>query len=334
MSRYKDYSAADFAWDEYFQKWVLTPDEYTNQFWTNIMENHPDKKSEIEEAIQLVRLSGLSTEREANEAYLAVWKNVSTHATQEKFYKSTRKLQRYAAVAAAVTAILTTIYMLRTGRGDALTYKTDYGESKEVTLEDGTTVMLNANSSLRISGSWEAGKSREVFLQGEAFFDVVKTADKKTFTVKIPGDIIVQVLGTSFSVNTRRDNRSVYLQSGKVTLNVAGDMIILRPGERADYEKSQRKMIVSRESPRNARDKLAWRENLYVMNDVSLTSVVSDMEDNFGKQVIILDSTLATKSVTAKVPARDINVWVKVLSETLEIKIEQTDRQIIIGSKK
>ncbi len=332
MGHYKDYSAADFALDESFQKWVLNPDEESVRFWKNIITNYPDQTNEIDEAIQLVQSSGLSSDHEANAAYLAVWKNVSNHAEKELSDRAKIKFPRYASLAAAVIVTLIALgYLLNTGAEKTITYKTSFAEVKEVVLDDGSTVVLNANSSIELSGSWITENEREVFLQGEAFFSVVKTADHKPFQVRIPGDIMVQVLGTEFNVNTRRETPSVYLQSGKVRLHIAGDLVTLRPGERADYKKSLRKMVVSRENQADANDKLAWRGNLYIMNDFSLSAIARDMEDNFGKEIIIMDSTLATKKVTAKVPARDMNVWLKVLSETLDIKIEQKNNQIIIN---
>ena len=66
------------------------------------------------------------------------------------------------------------------------------------------------------------------------------------------------------------------------------------------------------------------------MNDLSLSTVARDIEDNFGRQVIFLDSALSSERVTAKLPARDINILLNVLKEALDVEIEQTNNQIII----
>ena len=336
MNHYKDFSAADFALDESFQKWVLTPDEQTTRFWKDILKNYPDKKKEIEEAAQLIRFSGLSPDREANEAYLQVWKNLRKNAAATGMTDRTpRKLWQYASLAAAVAGVLLVVtYMMRTSSASSVEYKTDYAELKEVVLEDGSTVILNANSTLRLSDSWISRNEREVFLEGEAYFNVVKTSDYKTFLVKIPGGMEVQVLGTTFNVNTRNESPSVYLESGQVVFHTDDDMVTLQPGDRADYKKTTQKVEVSKESLDDAEVRLAWRNNLYIINDFQLTTIARDIEDNFGKQVIITDSTLATKRVTAKVPSRDIDVLLKVLSETLDIEIEQNANQIIINPRK
>jgi transmembrane sensor len=329
MNRYKDYRAKDFALDANFQKWVLDPDEQDTVFWNDLLGHYPEKRKEINEAIELVRLSGVSMDAELNVEYLEIWGNVKNAADKEQKYKI-GKFAKYASVAAAFIGILIVSFYYRGQQEDFVEHKTAYGEIKEVTLEDGSTVMLNANSSITLSDSWMSKQGREVFLKGEAFFNVVKTSDLKLFHVKTPDGITVQVLGTAFNVNTRREKLSVYLQSGKVRIQSDSEVVTLQPGERADYDKSLEKVLVSQEDLKTIGDKLAWKTNLYIMNDLSLSTIARDIEDNFGKQVIFLDSALSSERVTAKLPARDINILINVLKEALEVEIEQTNNQIII----
>jgi transmembrane sensor len=329
MNRYKNYRAKDFALDADFQKWVLDPGEQDTAFWNDLLEHYPEKRNEINEAIELVRLSGVSMDAGLNAEYLEIWGNVKNAADQEWKYKI-GKFAKYASVAAAFIGILIVSFYYRGQQDGFVEHKTAYGEIKEVILEDGSTVMLNANSSITLSDSWASKQHREVFLKGEAFFNVVKTPDLKLFDVKTPDGITVQVLGTSFNVNTRREKLSVYLQSGKVRIQSESEAVTLQPGERADYDKSSEKVLVSQEDLKTVGDKLAWKSNLYILNDISLSTIARDIEDNFGKQVIFLDSALSSESVTAKLPARDINILLNVLKETLDVEIEQKDNQIII----
>ena len=329
MNRYKDYRAKDFALDSNFQKWVLDPDERDIVFWNDLLEHYPEKRNEINEAIELVRLSGVSVDPELNAEYLEVWGNVKNAADKERKNKI-GKFAKYASVAAVFVCILIVSFYYRGRQGDFVEHKTAYGEIKEVTLEDGSTVMLNANSSITLSDSRMSKQGREVFLKGEAFFNVVKTSDLKLFHVKTPDGITVQVLGTAFNVNTRREKLSVYLQSGKVRIQSDSEAVTLQPGERADFDKSLEKVLVSKEDLKTVDDKLAWKANLYIMNDLSMSTIALDIKDNFGKQVIFLDSALSSERVTAKLPARDINILLNVLREALDVEIEQKDNQIII----
>jgi transmembrane sensor len=332
MSRYKDYCAEDFALDEYFQKWVLNPEDRDVLFWDNLLKRYPHKAKEVNRAIELVRLSGLSVNTEVNVEYLEIWSNLKQAAHKERLHK-TWKLAGYAAVAAAFIGVVIVFLGNQMQQPEIITeYQTSYGEIKEIVLEDGSIVTLNANSSLKLSESWTSKPNREVLLKGEAFFNVTRTPDLKPFNVKTSGGVTVYVLGTAFNVNTRREKLSVYLQSGKVSVQSDAESVTLRPGQRADFDKSLQRVVVSQENPEVAEDKLAWKANLYVMNDLSLSTIAQDIEDNFGKQVILMDSSLSTERVTAKLPARDINILLKVLTEALDIDIEQKDNQIIIKS--
>ncbi len=62
-------------------------------------------------------------------------------------------------------------------------YATTFGEVKNITLPDGTGVVLNANSSLRVSDNTSEDSVREVWLEGEAFFSVTHTPDHQRFIV-------------------------------------------------------------------------------------------------------------------------------------------------------
>jgi transmembrane sensor len=331
MSHYKEFSAEDFALDEHFQKWVLSPDNETARFWQHVIETNPNKRDTINEAIQLVKASGISLDQEANRAYLQVWENVRRNA-EIKGSRAGTRLPLYASLAAAMVVLaIVSIYLLRSSSVQPREYRAAYGEIKEVKLDDGSTVTLNANSSLKLSESWNT-KERQVLLEGEAFFNVVKTPDRKLFQVLIPNGLTIEVLGTTFNVNTRRESSSIYLQSGIVRLQHAAESVTLKPGELADYEKSLQRITVTRANA-EASDKLAWRNNLYIMNDFSLSTIARDIEDIFGKKVVMMDSTLNERRVTAKVPARDMNVWLQVLSETLNLEIVERGNEIIITGR-
>src|SRR5690606_15777064 len=94
---------------------------------------------------------------------------------------------------------------------------TGYGETRKINLPDGSLVVLNANSELKYESNWQQAPMREVWLQGEAFFEVVKTTEEKQFIVHT-GSLDVEVLGTQFNVHNRHQKVQVVLSSGKVKL--------------------------------------------------------------------------------------------------------------------
>jgi transmembrane sensor len=115
------------------------------------------------------------------------------------------------------------------------TYTTTFGETRSIKLADGSSVRLNANSSLQVP-RWGFGRStREVVLAGEADFSVIHTPNDQQFVVKTAKDFEVVVLGTEFTVFTRKRGARVVLNKGKVQLhyqeNKVAKQVTMKPGD-------------------------------------------------------------------------------------------------------
>lgn len=99
-----------------------------------------------------------------------------------------------------------------------------YGRRSKVQLEDGTVVQLNAGSRLVYPSSFDKNK-REVFLEGEAFFEVAPNAGAPFFVYT--SNMETEVLGTSFNISAYKDDtrKSIVLVTGSVQLNLPQHMI-------------------------------------------------------------------------------------------------------------
>jgi len=130
---------------------------------------------------------------------------------------------------------------------------TNKGQKKEITLPDGTRVWLNSGTTFKYADDY--GKmNREVYLLGEAFFEVTRD-ESKTFIVRAD-DITIKVLGTSFNVNCYPDNKVVETTviSGIVSIENPGntegsDIVILNKLEKGTYVKEQQRMLIESNSP-------------------------------------------------------------------------------------
>lgn len=114
------------------------------------------------------------------------------------------------------------------------------GKIFNITLSDGTHVYLNSGSSLKFPVQFIKGKKREVFLEGEAFFDVAK--DKSHPFVVNADDVRVKVLGTKFNVSSYAEDKMVntVLVEGSVVLSSSGkptDKTMLKPGFKGAFDK-------------------------------------------------------------------------------------------------
>lgn len=130
-------------------------------------------------------------------------------------------------------------------------------EIRELTLPDGTRVMLNSRSTLLYPEQF-AGKTRSVYLIGEANFQV-KPDEKHPFIVKA-NDFQITALGTEFNVNAYPENNELIATllegSVKVEFNNLISNVILKPSEQITYNKQTRKR--SLQSPR-IEDVTAWQ---------------------------------------------------------------------------
>lgn len=130
-------------------------------------------------------------------------------------------------------------------------------EIRELTLPDGTRVMLNSRSTLLYPEQF-AGKTRSVYLIGEANFQV-KPDEKHPFIVKA-NDFQITALGTEFNVNAYPENNELIATllegSVKVEFNNLISNVILKPNEQITYNKQTRKR--SLQSPR-IEDVTAWQ---------------------------------------------------------------------------
>jgi transmembrane sensor len=209
---------------------------------------------------------------------------------------------------------------------DAVTYRTGYGETQSVTLTDGTEVVLNANTELRIAPTWEASGSRDVWLEGEAYFNVSQTGHP--FVVHT-GEIDAHVLGTAFNAYARNNKVLFELASGRLLLDnrLTRTSLEMAPGDQVVYKDAsvdpERRKIQTAEVA-------AWRENLLIFRRTPLDEIGALLADNYGLDVIFKDEQLSRQYFTGTIPSDDIDRLLATLSRAFDLNIERRDRTVII----
>ncbi len=237
-------------------------------------------------------------------------------------------------VAAAVAGILllSGIFFLYK-QDQALNYATSFGEKKTLILPDGTEVTLNANSELRLNEQWEEGSVREVWLEGEAFFSVVHTEDDRKFLVHTSNELSVEVLGTQFNVNSRKNRATVVLNSGKVKVQAqqagAAAQWLMQPGDLIAYEREtqqvNQKMV-------DTALYTSWRNNLLLFKDASLGEIALMINDNYGFEVTFENDSLAQLRFTGSNPADQLDLLLKTLARSFDLQIAKEGKLINIKS--
>lgn len=166
--------------------------------------------------------------------------------------------------------------------------KMDY----KLLLSDGTEVWLNATSRLRFPFNF-SGDKREVYLDGEAYFQVSKN-DAKPFVVHTE-QTDIQVLGTSFNVNAYSDGLTrTSLVTGAVITKADGKEIQLKPGQEAIYSNDKGYKITDFDDS----EVLAWMKGVYVFHNTPLSEIASVIERWYGVEVVFDNKELAGKKFT------------------------------------
>jgi len=166
--------------------------------------------------------------------------------------------------------------------------KMDY----KLALSDGTEVWLNATSKLRFPFAFN-GDKREVYLEGEGYFNVAKK-DGQPFIVHTAHTDIT-VLGTTFNVNAyNKDVTTTSLVTGKVLTKSGNEEVTLKPGQQVAYNTSNKYSVDNFD----AEEVLAWMRGLYVFHNTSLEHIATVIERWYGVKVVFDDPSLAGKKFT------------------------------------
>ena len=148
----------------------------------------------------------------------------------------------------------------------------DKGERIQIMFQDGTKVYINSDSKLRYPKKF-ALNTREVFLEGEAYFVVAKNKNRP-FIVNLNGPAI-HVLGTSFNVQDYPENKDIVvcLDEGNINLTLPTEKKYpVQPGERLVYNKENKQCIISK---MNDMQRLSmWKQNVIVFKDTPLPEVI------------------------------------------------------------
>jgi transmembrane sensor len=154
-----------------------------------------------------------------------------------------------------------------------------YGNRSNITLADGTNVWLNAGSRL-IYPSRFVDRNREVFLSGEAFFDVQKN-EKQPFVVKT-ADMLLEVLGTQFNVTAYPEDFAVQtvLAHGSVEIKSSGagkreKGLFIKPGELAYFNKKTKE---TRTQTVNVDEYTLWTEGLFNFSNTDFNRITKKLE--------------------------------------------------------
>jgi transmembrane sensor len=197
--------------------------------------------------------------------------------------------------------------------------ETDRSESKYLLLEDSTKVWLNAASSLEFPDEFDKNK-REVFLSGEAFFDV-KHADKIPFVIHT-GNVSTTVLGTAFNIKAYpgQKNITVSVSRGKVKVTREdGWETTLVKGQQVRVGENKKELA---EKNISVSEVAAWQQGDVVFDDELLADIVADMQRIYNASIRLEDPSLSGLKISTSF-RKEIG-----LEQALQVLCRLTDSEL------
>ena len=198
------------------------------------------------------------------------------------------------------------------------------GARTEFVLPDGTTGWLNSGSELSYAVNFQ--QDRKVKLKGEGYFNVVHRNGEK-FRV-LTGELTIQVHGTSFNVAAYKNDPeiSVILKEGSVEVFGAQNSgnYIMKPNEKFDYSKSEKKAVVSQV---NAEELTLWTKGLLQFNGEPLSEVVKKLARWYSVDFEIRDKQLQAYNFKATFENEQLDEILKMISLTTPMTYKIEDRE-------
>lgn len=203
-----------------------------------------------------------------------------------------------------------------------IVYTTASGQKEKIVLPDLSTVTLNGNSSISYYKGWNNAEKREVYLSGEAFFDVEKN-EAKPFIVHT-STLKIKVLGTSFNVKSYKEDELVEttLVEGKVAIEnamnsdpVAKD-VVLSPNQKATFSKISEEIILTEVE---AETDTSWKKGILIFEDEPFGEIVKDLERWYGVKIILSEEISKECRFRVKIEEESIKEVLDLFKSTTDL---------------
>jgi len=234
-------------------------------------------------------------------------------------------------VAASFTLALGAFFLFPSGEENEI-HETTYAQNDVMSLPDGSIIHLNAVSSAGYNAE-SYDKKRQITLEGEAFFEVVKG---KQFSVRTD-EGTVTVLGTSFNVRSRNGELTVACKTGKVGVTPidSDEMIILTPGERVKITK-QDQQIIGEVEKINTNRIASWIKNEFDFESMSIQDVFKEVERQYNIRIeSTFDQATLEETMTGTIATDNLEEAIQTLEfmKNIEATVSDNGKTIIFKKK-
>ncbi len=210
----------------------------------------------------------------------------------------------------------------------------DKGMRSEILLPDGSIVWLNAESELKFPEKFDKD-SREIYLTGEAFFEISRD-ESRPFIIHMDKNHI-RVLGTSFNVKAydEEDLVETTVVTGKVAFIRNGlratkdfnDTLFLTPNYKVLYSKETGKLT---KTTANTHEATAWKEGKLIFKSNSFSTISRALERTYGKRIIFDNERIGNCKLTGTFENNSLEEIMILITKTNDYTYEITDETLTI----
>jgi ferric-dicitrate binding protein FerR (iron transport regulator) len=208
------------------------------------------------------------------------------------------------------------------------------GSISQTVLPDGSVIFLNSDSHIKYSIDGENG-TREIFLNGEAYFKVEKNK-KRPFIVHTPF-YNVNVTGTRFDVKAYEndDKITTTLESGQIIIKSSKNYklardIILKPGEQIVFDRNSRNLTVKEV---NTKWFTSWKDNKLIFVNMNMKEFITILERKYGVDIQVKNNSILNLHIDCTIKDESIVEILNIIEKTLPVKYKIVDQQIEITKK-
>ena len=304
--------------------WIKESDENARQLFR------------MEEVYHLGKFDHYADKNRISRAEKQLYKKLDQEKERKGRILHMRQWIKYAAVIAMLLVVgggAGYLYYQHNADYQMLVAIADEGIVKEVVLPDGSKVWLNNSSTLKYPREFSENE-RNVYLEGEAYFEVTKNRHKP-FTVESDA-MRVRVLGTTFNFKCDKHCRiaEATLIEGEIEVkgNQEEGQIILAPGQRAELNKSNGRLTVKQV---DAKLDAVWHNDLIPFDKANIFTITKTLE-RFYNVKIILSPDIQTNRTYSGVLKKQANIEsvLKSLQNSIPIEYKIVEQNIFISSNK
>lgn len=198
-----------------------------------------------------------------------------------------------------------------------------------INLPDGSSVILNENSQIELAENFKSDQNREVYLMGEAYFDIAHDA-KRPFIVHT-GKLKTTVLGTAFNVKSSAGAKTVTVTVTRGKVKVGDEkqtFNIITPNEQVVFKEEKNNVV---KVPVKAESYIKWTSEDIYFDDVNMKDVAKQLQERFGISILFSNEQIKSCKFSATfMKSQSLPQILNVIGEFNQIKYQFKDNKTVI----